>query len=210
MYNSSGKKDIKTDLVLEYAWLVKSIAYQCKAKLPANIDIEDLIQSGMIGLLDAGSKFQTDGETTFKTYASLRINGAIMDELRRLDWLPRSVRKQMGAVEKAMNVLYQRLGRNPTDGEVAKELKVDLAGYHEILKDGMGHQILYLEDFQAEGDDDSRHIDLKAVVQDNANGLVLRAGAQFKRDWRHSRSRRIKSISVAHANSGQNKNENKR
>ncbi len=99
MYKADGKTDLKESLVNEYADLVKKMAYQIKAKLPANVEVDDLIQAGMMGLLDAAGKYQDNQGAQFKTYASSRIHGSIMDELRQADWLPRNVRKQKQMAE---------------------------------------------------------------------------------------------------------------
>jgi RNA polymerase sigma factor FliA len=129
MYKADGKTDLKESLVNEYADLVKKMAYQIKAKLPANVEVDDLIQAGMMGLLDAAGKYQDNQGAQFKTYASSRIHGSIMDELRQADWLPRNVRKQMRDVEKAIASLQQSLGRAPSENEVAKKLNLNIFNY---------------------------------------------------------------------------------
>ena len=161
MYTTTGKIDQKEDLIKQYADLVKRMAHQIKAKLPANVEVDDLIQAGMIGLLDAAGRYQENQGAQFKTYASQRIHGAIMDELRSADWLPRSVRKQMRDVEKAIHFLEQRLGRAPTEAEVAKKMKLDISDYYQMLTDCSGHRLIYFEDFQETGDADhflDRHL----------------------------------------------------
>jgi len=161
MYSAKGKVNDTESLVLQYSDLVKKTAYQVKAKLPASVDVDDLIQAGMIGLLDAASRYQENQGAQFKTYASQRIHGAIMDELRSADWLPRSIRKQMRDVEKAIHGLQQRLGRAPTELEVAKQLKLSIIEYHQLLTECGGHQLIYFEDFQKNDDEDhflDRHV----------------------------------------------------
>jgi RNA polymerase sigma factor for flagellar operon FliA len=162
MYTATGKVNNVESLVIEHADLVKKMAYQVKAKLPASVEIDDLIQAGMIGLLDAANRFQENQGAQFKTYASQRIHGAIMDELRNSDWLPRGVRKQMRDVEKAIHTLQHKLGRPPTELEVAKQLKLGILEYHQLLTDCGGHQMIYFEDFQKTEADDhflDRHIE---------------------------------------------------
>lgn len=150
MYNAKGKAD-KNTLIEQQAPLVKKIAYQLKAKLPANVEVDDLIQAGMIGLLDALSRYDAQQGAQFETFASLRIRGAMLDELRQSDWLPRSVRQNMKKVEDAMHQLYQQLGRAPNETEMAKHLTLSLDDYQSLLAESGGHQLLYYEDFH---DDD--------------------------------------------------------
>jgi RNA polymerase sigma factor for flagellar operon FliA len=169
MYSPTGKVDDKQALLLKHADLVKRMAHQIKAKLPASVEVDDLIQAGMIGLLDAINRFQDDQGAQFVTYATQRIHGAIIDELRHSDWMPRSVRKKMRDVEKAIHVLEQRLGRPPTESEVAKHLKLTITQYYEMLSDCGGHNLIYFEDFHDEDGDD--HF-LDRHVHDQKNDVV--------------------------------------
>jgi RNA polymerase sigma factor for flagellar operon FliA len=146
MYNSLGKTD-KTDLLNEHAPLVKRLAYQLKTKLPPSVEVDDLVQAGMMGLLDAINRYEDDHGAQFETYATQRIRGAMLDELRSSDWLPRGVRQSMRKIEEAIQLLQQRLGRPPQETEVAKQLKMSLAEYQEILTESTGHQLVYYEDF---------------------------------------------------------------
>ena len=118
-------------------------------------DFDDLVQAGMIGLLDAISRYEETHGAQFETYAVLRIRGAMLDELRNSDWLPRSLRQNMRKVEAAMSTLQQRLGRPPSESEVAKSLKLSLADYQEMLGDSGGHQLVYYEDFHDDDGNDS-------------------------------------------------------
>jgi RNA polymerase sigma factor for flagellar operon FliA len=146
MYTAHGKSD-KNHLLEEHAPLVKRLAHQMKAKLPPSVEVDDLIQAGMIGLLDAVNRYEENHGAQFETYAVQRIRGAMLDELRSSDWLPRSLRQNMRKIEVAMNVLQQRLGRPPMETEVAKQLKLSLAEYQDLLGEGGGHQLVYYEDF---------------------------------------------------------------
>ena len=146
MYNASGKTD-KNYLLNEHAPLVKRLAYQLKAKLPPSVEVDDLVQAGMIGLLDAINRYEDNHGAQFETYAVQRIRGSMLDELRNSDWLPRGVRQSMRKVEIAIEQLQQRLGRSPLETEVAKQLKLSLSDYQEMLSDGAGHQLVYYEDF---------------------------------------------------------------
>lgn len=146
MYTASGKSD-KNSILTEHAPLVKRLAYQLKARLPPSVEVDDLVQAGMIGLLDAVNRYEETHGAQFETYAIQRIRGAMLDELRSSDWLPRGVRQNMRKIENAMNELQQRLGRPPMETEVAKHLKLSLSDYQELLGESGGHQLLYYEDF---------------------------------------------------------------
>ena len=153
MYTVKGKAD-KNDLLTEHMPLVKRLAHHMKAKLPPSVEVDDLIQAGMIGLLDAISRYEETHGAQFETYAVLRIRGAMLDELRSSDWLPRSMRQNMRKIEAAMSALQQKLGHAPSESEVAKSLKLSLADYQDMLSDGGGHQLVYYEDFHdSEGND---------------------------------------------------------
>ena len=161
MYTVKGKAD-KNHLLTEHMPLVKRLAHHMKAKLPPSVEVDDLVQAGMMGLLDAINRYEDNHGAPFETYAVLRIRGAMLDELRNSDWMPRSTRQNMRKVETAMNELQQRLGRPPSESEVAKSLKMSLADYQDLLSDGGGHQLVYYEDFRGD-DDDGSFLDRYAV-----------------------------------------------
>jgi RNA polymerase sigma factor for flagellar operon FliA len=165
MYTVKGKAD-KNSLLTEHMPLVKRLAHQMKAKLPASVEVDDLIQAGMMGLLDAINRYEENHGAQFETYAVLRIRGAMVDELRSSDWMPRSTRANMRKVEQAMATLQQQLGRPPSESEVAKSLKLSLADYQDLLGDSGGHQLLYYEDFHDEEGSDS-FLDRYAVDDDD-------------------------------------------
>jgi RNA polymerase sigma factor for flagellar operon FliA len=150
MYNDKGKAD-RDQLLSQHAQLVKKLAHQLKAKLPPSVEVDDLIQAGMIGLLDAVSRYEETHGAQFETYAVQRIRGSMLDELRSSDWLPRSMRQNMRKIETAMTTLQHKLGRAPKETEIAKHMKLSLEEYQEMLFDGGGHQLVYYEDFH---DDD--------------------------------------------------------
>jgi RNA polymerase sigma factor for flagellar operon FliA len=147
MYTIHGKNDQKDELLSKHAVLVKKLAYQLKAKLPPSVELDDLIQAGMMGLLDAINRYEDTHGAQFETYAAQRIKGSMLDELRSSDWLPRGVRKNMRDVEAAISQLEQQLGKPPTEKEVAKKLQLSLDDYYEMLGDCSGHQLIYYEDF---------------------------------------------------------------
>ena len=153
MYTSTGTLR-KPDFVQEYAPLVKRIAHHMMSKLPASVQIDDMIQAGLIGLMDAVNRYEQEQGVQFETYATQRIRGAMLDELRRNDWLPRGVRRSQRKIETALHALEQKLGRSPREREVAAEMGVPLEEYQTLLQEARGCQLLYIEDFNDEDRDD--------------------------------------------------------
>ncbi|MFO1196928.1 MAG: RNA polymerase sigma factor FliA [Burkholderiaceae bacterium] len=151
MYTSRGTLDRKA-AIDQYGPMVRRVATQLIAKLPANVELDDLVQAGMIGLFDALSRYQADQGAQFETFAMQRIRGAMLDELREADWLPRSVRRNQRTIEGAIRRLEQRLKRPPTEREVAGELGMAIDAYQQMLADARGAQLVYLDEL---GDDDS-------------------------------------------------------
>jgi RNA polymerase sigma factor for flagellar operon FliA len=137
----------KSELVEHHASLVKRIAYHLVARLPATVDVEDLMQAGMIGLLDASYQFDATQGASFETYAGIRIRGAMLDEIRRNDWAPRSVHKKARDISEKMHEIEQRTGRNAKDTEVAEAMGISIHEYHHQLHDSAGHQLFSLDDF---------------------------------------------------------------
>lgn len=153
MYTALGVTD-KEQLVRQYAQLVKRLAFQLMAKLPASVQVEDLIQNGMLGLLDAINRFEEGMGAQFETYAIQRVRGAMLDGLRENDWLPRSVRREMRRVEEAIHQLEHQYGRSPSEGELAQSLGMALADYQRLLQEARGHQLVYLEDLASDQEED--------------------------------------------------------
>ncbi|VAX10854.1 RNA polymerase sigma factor for flagellar operon [hydrothermal vent metagenome] len=140
------------ELVNQHAPLVKRIAYHLMNRLPPNIQVDDLIQAGMIGLLEAGRNYDPSQGASFATYAGIRIRGAMLDEIRRSDWTPRSVHRKARVVAEAMRVVENEYGRDARDVEVAEELDISLKEYHAILQDASGCRIFSLDELAAIGD----------------------------------------------------------
>jgi RNA polymerase sigma factor FliA len=138
----------REDVVLEYAPLVRQIANRLAARLPDTLERDDLIQAGMIGLLDAIEKYDNRREAQFRTYAEFRIKGAMLDDLRAGDWVPRSVRDNADRVGLAMKELTYTLGRVPEDIEVATKLGISLPEYHALLVKSRAIYLLSVEDLQ--------------------------------------------------------------
>lgn len=170
MYTANGHLDANA-MLKQYSPLVRRLAHQMIAKLPANVEIDDLIQVGMIGLHDAMSRFDIEQGVQFETFATQRIRGAMLDELRGSDWMSRGNRRQQREIEAAVHKLEQRLGRPPQESEIAVEMGLALTAYQEMLSKVRGTQLVYLEDMSGdEGGDDylDRH-----VVNEDANPLSL-------------------------------------
>jgi RNA polymerase sigma factor for flagellar operon FliA len=160
MYTAKGQLDINT-MIKQYSPLVRRLAHQMIAKLPANVEINDLIQVGLIGLTDALSRFDAAQGVQFETFATQRIRGAMLDELRGGDWMSRGTRRQQRSIETALHKLEQKLGRVPQESEIAKEMGLSLTEYQELLGKVRGTQLVYLEDMSGDdGDDDylDRHV----------------------------------------------------
>lgn len=134
------------ELVVIHAGLVKKIAHHLKGRLPANVLLDDLIQSGMIGLLEAAKNFDGSKGASFETFAGIRIRGSMLDEIRRGDWVPRSVHRNSRAVMKAIEELHNELGRDPKDHEIAEKLSISIDVYAQMLNDIASGKIIGIED----------------------------------------------------------------
>jgi RNA polymerase sigma factor for flagellar operon FliA len=128
-------------LVMRHAELVKRIAYHLAGRLPASVEVDDLIQAGMLGLLEASANYSEGRGASFETYAGIRIRGAMLDGLRKLDWAPRSVHRKARAVAKAIREIESEIGREARDVEVADRMGMKLSDYHRIVEDSAGCQI---------------------------------------------------------------------
>ena len=152
----------QAELVRKHAPLVKRIAYHLIGRLPSSVDVDDLIQAGTIGLLLAGRNFSPDKGANFETYAGIRIRGAMIDELRKSDWTPRSVHRKIREATEAIQEIENRTGTRARDTEVAEALGISTADYHEILRDATAARLFSLDQpaddsgdpLQVEGDDD--------------------------------------------------------
>ena len=159
MYNAAGQIN-KEQLVQRFAPMVKRIACHLMARLPASVQLDDLIQNGMLGLLDAIGRCETGVGAQFEAYAAQRVRGAMLDSLRENDWLPRSSRRSCRRIERAIAELEQETGRAPSEKELADSLGMSLADYQKMLADARGHQLVYLEDLLTEDGEDflERHL----------------------------------------------------
>ena len=134
------------DLLEQHATLVKRIAHHLMTRLPPSVQIEDLIQAGMIGLLEATSNYDESQGASFETYASIRIRGAMLDEIRKNDWAPRSVHRKARQVADAVREIENQHGRDARDHEIAEALELGLNEYHQLLQEASGQKLLSLED----------------------------------------------------------------
>lgn len=187
MYTAAGAID-KQQHLSQFSPLVRRIAHYMMAKLPASVQLDDIIQAGMIGLLDAINRYQGSLGAQFETYASQRIRGAILDELRQADWLPRSVRKNMRRIDAVISLLEQRLGRPPAEPELAQEMGVSLGEYQTMLQDARGSQLIYFDDLKGFGSDnnylDNHSADddsdpLEALIDETQRKLLIKAIADL-------------------------------
>jgi RNA polymerase sigma factor for flagellar operon FliA len=140
-------------LVMRHAELVKRIAYHLAGRLPASVEVADLIQAGMLGLLEAASNYTADRGASFETYAGIRIRGAMLDALRKLDWAPRSVHRKARAAAAAVREIEAEFGREARDTEIAVKMGVSVAEYHKIAQDAATCRIASLDD--SSGDEES-------------------------------------------------------
>lgn len=148
---TAGATSAQDRLVQDFAPLVKRIAYHMLARLPASVQVDDLIQAGMIGLLEASRKFDHSKGASFETYAGIRIRGAMLDDVRKGDWAPRSVHRNTRLVSSAMRAVEARVGRDAKDHEVAAELEMSLEEYYAILNDTAGSKLFSFEDLLEAG-----------------------------------------------------------
>ncbi len=177
MYTKDGMPT-RDAYVSQYAPLVKRVAHHMLAKLPANVEADDLIQAGMIGLMDAVDRFDDDQGVKFETFASQRIRGAMLDELRAGDWLPRSVRRSQRTIEGAIMAVAHKNGRAPKEREIADELGMDLGEYHALLSDAKGAQLISYDD--SEDGDDSESALKQRVSDGKGDPLATLADKRFK------------------------------
>ena len=146
--------ELKEQIVLEHAPLIRYIVNRIAVRLPSHIDLDDLHNTGVIGLMDAIDKYDPEKNCKFKTYAEFRIKGAILDQLRSLDWVPRSIRQKSRRLEQAYAEVEQRLGRPATEQEIAEALGLELGQFHFLVNQVRGVSMINLDDLRAGGESD--------------------------------------------------------
>ena len=171
MYTAKGQLD-RDALFRQHLPLVRRIAHHMIAKLPPNVELDDLVQVGMIGLTDALSRYEAAQGVQFETFATQRIRGAMLDELRDGDWMSRGARKSQKEIEQALHRVEQRLGRSPMESEIAAELGMDLADYQALLGKVRGTQLVYLEDMGGGEEGEEGFLD-RHVADEGADPMAV-------------------------------------
>ena len=171
MYTAKGQLD-RDAMIRQHLPLVRRIAHHMIAKLPPNVELDDLIQVGMMGLAEALSRYEIAQGVQFETFATQRIRGAMLDELREGDWMSRSSRKSQKDIEHAVNRLEQKLGRSALASEIAGEMGMTLADYQSLLGKVRGTQLIYLEDMTRSHEDDDGFLD-RHVADSDADPVEL-------------------------------------
>ena len=167
------RRDSQHQLIERHAPLVKRIAYHLLARLPANVQVDDLIQAGMIGLLEASRKYDAGKGASFETFAGIRIRGAMLDEVRKGDWAPRSVHRNSRMVSDAIRKIEARTGRDAKDHEVAAELQLSLEDYYGILGDTLGSRLFSFDDLLQEGENGGLQEDTSSLHHGPSHELEL-------------------------------------
>ncbi|MFQ5697307.1 MAG: FliA/WhiG family RNA polymerase sigma factor [Myxococcota bacterium] len=145
-------REVKDQIVIEHTALIRYIVNRIGARLPSHIDLDDLHNTGVIGLMDAIDKYDPEKNCKFKTYAEFRIKGAILDQLRSLDWVPRSIRQKSRRLEQAYSEVEQRLGRAASEAEVASSLGLDSHEFHFLLNQVRGISMVNLDELRSGSD----------------------------------------------------------
>ena len=171
MYTAKGHLD-RNAMIKQYQPLVRRLAHHMMAKLPANVQVDDLIQVGLLGLSEALTRYEAAQGVQFETFATQRIRGAMLDELRENDWMSRGSRKSQKEIEQAMRRLEHTLGRTPIESEIAAELKMSLSDYQTLLGKVRGTQLVYIEDMTRGNDDDDSFLD-RHVADEEADPLSM-------------------------------------
>ncbi len=163
------------DFVIQHVPLVKRIAYHLMGRLPDSVQVDDLIQAGMLGLLEAIKNYDTAQGASFETYAGIRIRGSMLDEVRRSDWTPRSVHKKARMVSEAIREVENKLGRDARDADIAEHLGMDNDEYNQILQDSVGCKTFSVEQLSETGD----HV-FKEAEKDNLQPIDLLGEESFQ------------------------------
>jgi len=173
-YRENGSKIVKDKLLVEYAHIVKFIVNRLAVNLPPSVDRNDLISAGVLGLIKAVESFEPERGFKFETFAGHKIRGAILDELRALDWVPRSVRQKSRELQRVYARLENRLGRMPYDDEVCEELNISLAEYEELLYEVTPTTIISLEEAMPERGADAKELKIIDMIEDPGSDNPLK------------------------------------
>lgn len=172
----------KDKLIMEYAPLIKFIAQKIAIRLPSSIELDDLVSSGVIGLMDAIEKYDPSRDNKFKTYAEFRIRGAILDELRSQDWVPRSIRDKAKMLDRTMIQLESELGRGASDAEIAEKLNISLEDFYDLLNQVRPVSLLSIDDQQT-----FSHVDKRSL-------LNILEGCKLNNPFNHLNIKSVKAI----------------
>ena len=184
VYTSMAQVDLcaQDELVETHAPLVKRIAYHLMSRLPACVQVDDLIQAGMIGLLEAARNYDASQGASFVTYAGIRIRGSMLDEIRKGDWAPRSLYRKVREISQTMRQVECEMGRDARDTEVAERMNMSLTEYYQVLQDASSHQVLSIEDVSTK----------KADLSD---GLTTKIPGPFE-ELQHDDLRKILAMAI--------------
>lgn len=166
----------REQIIKEFAPIIKYMAHRLAFRLPPDLDVDDLINAGVIGLLDAIEKYDPTKEVMFKTYAEFRVRGAMLDEIRSMDWVPRSVREKISLIQRTYYQIEKDLGRPASKEEVARSLDMELSDFHDLLYQAKGTVLIRIEDIRSQTDGDEMTFD-NIIDGDGASplsGLVSR------------------------------------
>ena len=178
MYTAKGQLD-RDALIRQYSPLVRRLAHHMMVKLPASVQVDDLIQVGLIGLSEALTRFEASQGVQFETFATQRIRGAMIDELRENDWMSRGSRKSQKDIESALRRLEHRFGRSPSETEIAAELGMSLADYQSLLNKVRGTQLVYLEDMAGSGEGEDSFLD-RHIVDGDSDPMQLLSNQRLR------------------------------
>jgi len=178
-YRHTHDQRIKDALIMKYASFVKYVAGRIAVNLPSNVEFDDLVSYGILGLIDAIDKYDSERNVKFKTYAKTRIRGAIFDELRMLDWTPRSIRQKARKLEKAYAKLEGKLGRDAKDEEIAEYLNIDISELHKLFDETKKSLLLSLDEMFYDDDEGSSRFDfIEDEKSDNPQSKIEEAEAK--------------------------------
>ena len=178
-YDQYANANSQKSFLEQYSDLVKRIAHHLLGRLPPSVQVDDLIQSGMIGLLEAQQNYDGTKGASFETYAGIRIRGAMLDEVRKGDWVPRSVHRNNRTISQAINEMEAILGRDPSDAEVAKHLNMTIEQYHNALSDINCSRLVGIEDLGVSedvistADDSETNLPFQGVADENFRQALI-------------------------------------
>ncbi len=178
MYTAKGTLDAQANRE-NYLPMVRRAAARMIGRLPANVEMDDLVQAGVMGLMDAMQRYETGHGAQFETFAMQRVRGAMLDELRGTDWVPRSVRKSQRDIAGAVHALENKLQRAPTDAEIASHMALPLQDYHDMLSDVRGAQLVYADDYEA-ADGDTHYLDRHLTPDEASDPAAQLSDRRFR------------------------------